>query len=201
MGPLKKGPVHIAESMRMFIVWEEEEWKQIGTLLNGHGVKESVPLVFGLKAMGSTGVHVAQLGAQSGAHASRPVSPCSLRFSDLIAGPRGRRASHNNFHKSACAMAAMTTTAVFSVYRRRRLCSHCAHHVFPTGAFPFLSAIAFPVDLSPCVYSILIVSNFFNTSLISSFGILGGMENCGSCWDWTMSLDSAVELLDSVVER
>ena len=74
MGPLKKGPVHIAESMRMFIVWEEEEWKQIGTLLNGHGVKGSVPLVFGLKAMGSTGVHVAQLGAQSGAHASRPVS-------------------------------------------------------------------------------------------------------------------------------
>lgn len=68
MGPLKKGPVHIAESMRMFIVWEEAEWKQIGTLLNG----------LELKAIGSTGVHVAQLGAQSGAHASRPVSPCSL---------------------------------------------------------------------------------------------------------------------------
>ncbi len=54
------------------------------------------------------------------------------------------------------------------------------NHFFPTGAFPFFPAEAFSVVLSPCVQSILAASSFFNTSLISSFGILGEIENCGS---------------------
>lgn len=87
---------------------------------------------------------------------------------------------------SATARSSHDASGICSVCVRR-----CPFYFFPTGAFPFFFAEASAVDsFSLCKYSSLVASSFFTTSMISSFGIWGDIENCGS-------LDSAVDVLIS----